>query len=110
MNTKSDEKFLLIESTIESNTQESDKNQNKTDEKITLLTENQKETNETLKLLQAEIKLDKNNISKYSPSQKDTLNPPDPTTTFQNNRRAPPLERGISDKIRGMWTLRHEIS
>ena len=31
-------------------------------EKITLLTENQKETNETLKLILAEMKIDKNNI------------------------------------------------
>ena len=26
------------------------------------------------------------------------------------NKRAPPLEGGISDKICGMWTLKHEIS
>ena len=39
MDTKSDEQFLVIEATIESNKQEADKNQMKTDEKITLLTE-----------------------------------------------------------------------
>ena len=38
MDTKSDSKFLVIESAIESNKQEADKNQMKTDEKLTLLT------------------------------------------------------------------------
>ena len=49
MDTKSDEQFLVIEATIEANKQE-------TDEKLTILTENQKETNEKLS----------------SPDQKDT--------------------------------------
>ena len=56
------------------------------------------------------MNIDKNNISKSSPSQKDTSTPPYPTTTVQNNRRDPPLEGGISDKIRCMWTLKHKIS
>ena len=38
MDTKSDEQFLTIEATIESNNQEADKNQVKNDEKITILT------------------------------------------------------------------------
>ena len=54
--------------------------------------------------------MDQINISKSSPAQKDTSNPPDPTTTVQTNRRAPPLEGGISENIGGMWTLKHEIS
>ena len=45
-----------------------------------------------------------------SPSQKDTLTPPYPTTTVQINKRAPPLEGGISKNIGGMWTLKHDIS
>ena len=53
---------------------------------------------------------DQTNISKYSPAQKDTATPPDPTTTVQTNRRAPPLEGEISENIGGMWTLKHEIS
>ena len=40
MDTKSDEQLLGIEATIESNTQEPDKNQVNNDEKLTLLTEN----------------------------------------------------------------------
>ena len=51
MDTKSDEKLLVIEATIGENKQDYDKNHKKTDEKLTLLTENQKETNETLKLV-----------------------------------------------------------
>ena len=92
MDTNYDEQFLFIEATIEANKQESDKNHKKTDEKITRLTDNQKETAETLKLILAEMKIGKNNIQKTSPSQKDTSTPPDPTTTVQTNRRAPPLE------------------
>ena len=56
------------------------------------------------------MKKDKNNISKSSPAQKYRSTPPDPTTTFQTNRRAPPLKGGISENIGGMWTLKHEIS
>ena len=54
--------------------------------------------------------MDQTFISKFSPAQKDTTTPPNPTTTFQTNRMAPPLEGGISDKIGGMWTLKHQIS
>ena len=53
------------------------------------------------------LMMDQTNISKSSPAQKDTLTPPDPTTTLQTNRRAPPLEGEISDKFGGMWTLKH---
>ena len=103
MDTKSDDQFLVIEATIEANKQESGKNHNETAEKI-------KENNETLKQILVEMKKDKNNISKYSIYQKDTLTPPDPTTTVQTNRRDPTLEGGISKNIGGMWNLKHEIS
>ena len=116
MDTKSNEQFLVIESTIESknqaieaNKQESDKNHKNTYDKLTLLTENQKDTNEKLTLLLTATKIDKNNISKSSSDQNDTSTTPEPTNTVQTNRRAPPLEEGISDKIRCMWTLKHEI-
>ena len=62
MDTNSDEQFLVIEATIEANKKESDKNHNEAAEKIILLTENQNETTETLKLILAEMKIDKNNI------------------------------------------------
>ena len=54
--------------------------------------------------------MDQTNISTSSPAQKDTTTTPDPNTTVQTNRRAPPLKGEISDKIGGMWTLKHEIS
>ena len=84
MDNKSNEQFPVIESTIESNKQESDKNHKETAEKITLLTE-------TLNQILEKMKKDKNNISKSSTAQKDTLTPPDPTTTVQTNSRDPPL-------------------
>ena len=40
MDTKSNEQFLIIEATIEANNQEADEKQMKTDEKLTLITEN----------------------------------------------------------------------
>ena len=54
--------------------------------------------------------MDHTNYSKLSPSQKDTSNPPDPTTMVLANRRSPPLDGGHSTKISGMWALKHEIS
>ena len=55
------------------------------------------------------LMMDWDNISKFSPSQKDTSTPMNPTTTVQTNRMNPPLEGGISKNIGGMWTLKHEI-
>ena len=40
METKSDEQFLVIKTTIEANKQEDDKNHNNNNEKFTLLTDN----------------------------------------------------------------------
>ena len=77
-------------------------NHKTTNEKITLLTEN-------LQVLTS-LMTDKTNISKSSPPKKDTSTPTYPTTVIPTNKRAPPLEGGISYKIRGMWTLKHEIS
>ena len=102
MDTKSYDQFLAIEATIEASKQEADKNHKET-------TDNIKQLTETLNQFLAGLK-DKNNISKSSPAQKDTSTPPDPTTTFQTNKKAPPLEGGIYKNIGGMWTLKHEIS
>ena len=101
MDTKSDDQFLAIRATIEAKKQETDNNHKET-------TENIKQLTEILNQVLSEMK-DKNNISKSSPSQKDTSTPPDPTTTVQTNRKAPPLEGGISENIGGMWTLKHDI-
>ena len=73
-----------------------------TDEKLAHLTEG-------LKVLSAFIMNQTNNY-KFPKSQKDTLNPQDPTTVVPDNRRAPPLDRGKSNKIGGMWNPKHEIS
>ena len=102
MNTKSDEQFLFIKSTIEANKQEADKKQMKTYEKLTLLTEN-------LQVFTS-LMTDKTYISKSSPAQKDTSTPPDPTTVVPTNKRAPPLQGRHYTKIVGMWTLKHDIS
>ena len=102
MDTNSDEKFLFIKATIEANKKEADKNHKETNEKLTLITEN-------LQFLTA-FMMDQIIISKYSPTQKDTPTPPYPTIMVPTNRRDPPLEGGHSTKIRGTWTLKHEIS
>ena len=54
--------------------------------------------------------MDQTNISKYSPDQKDKLNPMVPTNVVLDNRRDPPLDGGHSTKIGVMWTLKHDIS
>ena len=95
--TKSYEQFLVIEATIKSNKQEADEKQMKTDDKLTLLTEN-------LQVFTS-FMMDHTNISKSSPAQKDTSTPPYPITVVPANRRDPPLEGGHSTKIGGMWTL-----
>ena len=53
--------------------------------------------------------MDQTNILKYSPAQKDSPKPPEPTTLVLENRRAPPLDGGHSTKIGGMRNLKHEI-
>ena len=53
--------------------------------------------------------MDQTNISKYSPTQKNTSTPPEPTTVVPDNKRPPLLDRGHSTKIGGMWNLKHEI-
>ena len=74
----------------------------KTDEKLTLLTEN-------LQVLKA-FMMDQTNIPRSLPTQNDTSTPPDPNTAVLTNKRAPPLEGGHFTKIGGMWNFKHEIS
>ena len=64
---------------------------------------------ETLKVLTA-FMMDQTNISKFPPTQKDTSTPLDPTALIPGNKRSSPLEGKHSTKIRGMWTLKHEMS
>ena len=77
----------------------------KTYEKLTNITEDLKVLTENITSM-----MDQTNNSKFSPSQKYTSNPPDPTTVVSDNRRATPLGGVHSTKIGGMWTLKHEIS
>ena len=77
----------------------------KTDEKITKITEDLKVLTESITSM-----MDQTNNSKFSPAQKDTLNPPDPTIVVPDSRRDPPLDGGHTTKIGGMWNLKHEIS
>ena len=98
MENKSDEHFLIIQATIEANKQEADEKkmntaekQMKTDEKLTQLTE-------TINNLTS-FMMDQTNNSKYSPTQKDTSTPKDPTTVAPDNNRGPPLEGGHYTKI-----------
>ena len=95
MENKYDNQFIFMKEEIENNKQE--------------MKAELKDIKETLKTFTA-FMMDQINISKSSPAQKDTSTPPDPTTTVQTNKRAPPLEGVISENIGGMWTLKHEIS
>ena len=97
MENNNEEKFILMKEEIVNNKQEFKSEMKDVKEGI-------KDIKETLNKITT-FMMDQTNISKSSPSQKDTSTPPDPTTTFQTNRKAPPLEGGISDKIGGMWTL-----
>ena len=102
MENKNEDQFILMKEEIENNKQEFKAEMKDVKENI-------KDIKETLKTF-ATFMMDQTNISKSSPVQKDTSIPPDPTTTVQTNRRAPPFEGGISENIGGMWTLKHEIS
>ena len=54
--------------------------------------------------------MDQTKNSKFSPDQKDTPNPPHPTTLAPDNRRYPTLYGGQSTKNGGMRNLKHDIS
>ena len=45
-----------------------------------------------------------------SPTHKDTLTSPEPTTVVSDNMMYPPLDGVHSTKTSGMWTLKHKIS
>ena len=104
MDNKYNEKLLIIQATIESDSQQDDDKQMKTDEKLTEITEH-------LTVLTSNITslMDQTNNQKFSPSQKDTSNPPDPTTMVLDKSRDTPLDMGNSTKYFGVWTLKHDI-
>ena len=94
MDNKSDEKFFIVQATIEAKRQEIYEKKMKTDEKLTNVTEELKFLTETITLV-----MDQTNISKFLPSQKDTLNTLESTDMVLANRRAPPLYKGNSKTI-----------
>ena len=75
-----------------------------TDEKLTNTTEDLKVLTEIITSM-----MDHTNNSKFSPSQKDTSKPLDPTTVVPASSRDSTLYRGYSTKIGGVWTLKHDI-
>ena len=98
---KYDEQFIIMQPTIKFNKQEMRSNKQEYDEKLTQL-------RVKLETMLAVISDQLNTIA-YSPTYKDTSNPPDATIMVLDNRRAPPLDGGHSTKIGGMWTLKYEI-
>ena len=76
-----------------------------TDEKLTNITEDLKVLTKTITSM-----MDQTKNPKFSSSQKDTSNPPDPITMVPTNNRATPLDGGHYTKIGGMWTVKHDIS
>ena len=93
MDTKYDEQLLIIQATIEAKNQEAYEKQLKTAEKQMKNDEKLTQLTETINNLTAFI-MDQYNITKSSPTQKDTSTPTDPTTAVPTNRRAPLLEGG----------------
>ena len=91
MDNKSDEQFLIVQATIEYNRKYADEKIIDTDEKITNLTEYIAMITSTTTAM-----MDQTNNSKSLPPQKDTSNPPYPTTVVPANRRDPPLAHYIS--------------
>ena len=71
MEKKSEEKFILMQATIENNEQE--------------MKAEMKDIKETLKI-STTFMMDQTNISISSPTQKDTSTPPDPTIVIPTNR------------------------
>ena len=83
MDNKSDEKFLIMQATIEANRQDYDDKKKKLTEDLTAMITSM---------------MDQINISKLSPDQKDSPKTQDTTTVVPANRRDPPLEGGHSTK------------
>ena len=91
MDNKSDEQFIIMQAIIEANKQEMKSNKKDPNEKIMKLTEDFKE-------ILASI-TDQINTLKYSPTQKDSTNPPYHNTVVPAYRRDPPLDGGKSEKM-----------
>ena len=95
MENKSDEHFIIMQSSIEDYKQDSDERMTKFSEEFKTM----------FAVISNQI-----NTMLSSSTKKNASTNPEPNTLVSANRRAPPLEGGHSIKICGMWTLKHEIS
>ena len=95
MDNNSDDQLLIMKSTIDSKSQDSD--------------EKMKNITEDLTAMIASM-MDQIKMPKSSPDKKDTPKDQDPTTVVPANKKSPQLEGGHSTKIGGIWNLKHEIS
>ena len=86
---------------IEANKKEIKSNKQDSDEKIMKLTE-------YIKAMVAAITHHINSL-KFSPTEKDSLNPLDPTTVVPAKMMAPTLDSGQFTKSGGIWNLKHDI-
>ena len=105
MDNKSDEQFIVMQATIESNKQDMKYNKQEYDDKKMKFTEDFKAM---LASSITSIKYQINTLNS-SPTQKDSPNTPEPTTAVPDNIRDPPLYGLQSMKIGGVWTLKHDI-
>ena len=97
----SDENFITIKATIESNKQDMRTNKQDSDEKMIQFTV---KFETMLAVISNQLKTLASSLS-----QKYTSNTTDPTTVVSANRRAPILDGVHSTKIGAMLTLKHKI-
>ena len=95
MDKKSDEQFIVMKFAIESNNQEMKTNNQCPNDKIMKLTENFK----AMLVSSTTSITDQINALKYSPTQKDSPNPPELTSVVHANRRATRLDGGKYTKL-----------
>ena len=106
MDNNSDERFTIIQSTIEPKNRYMKANKQNSNEKMRNITEAFKA------MLKSTITtiMDQINTYKSSLDHMDSSKPQYPITVVLDKNRASPLESGHSTKIGGMWTLKNEIS
>ena len=106
MDNNSDERFTIIQSTIEPKNRYMKANKQNSNEKMRNITEAFKA------ILKSTITtiMDQINTYKSSLDHMDSSKPQYPITVVPDKNRASPLDIGHSTKIGGMWTLKHDNS
>ena len=97
MEKKNEDQFILTKEEIENNKAEMKDVKDSINKLTTLMMD---QTNKLTTFM-----MDQTNMSKSSPAQKDTSPPPDPTTTVQTNKRAPPIFSEITPSNGGALLL-----